>query len=99
MNLKPALTIITVCFQAKEQLHKTMESILCQTWVEMEYLVVDGGSDDGTKELLLQSEERFKAADIPVHFLSEPDKGIYDAMTKGSRMANGTWLVFLNAGD
>ena len=99
MNLKPALTIITVCFQAKEQLHKTMESILCQTWVEMEYLVVDGGSDDGTKELLLQSEERFKAADIPFHFLSEPDKGIYDAMNKGSRMANGKWLLFLNAGD
>ncbi|HBN56054.1 MAG TPA: glycosyltransferase [Lachnospiraceae bacterium] len=96
---KPVLTIITVCFRAREQLYKTMESILCQTWTRLEYLVIDGGSDDGTKELLAQSEESFQAAGILFRFLSEPDQGIYDAMNKGSRMAEGKWLLFLNAGD
>lgn len=99
MSLKPVLTIITVCFQARGQLHKTMESILCQTWTRLEYLVIDGGSDDGTKELLAQSAGRFNDVDIPFRFLSEPDQGIYDAMNKGSRMAEGKWLLFLNAGD
>ncbi len=93
------LTIITVCFRASEQLKATMESILCQTFKDLEYLIIDGGSDDGTKELLVRSALRFEKAGIPFRFVSEPDQGIYDAMNKGSRMAEGRWLLFLNAGD
>lgn len=95
----PVLSVITVCFQARESLSQTIECILRQTWLQMEYLVIDGGSDDGTREMLEQSAPRFAERRIPFHFLSEPDGGIYDAMNKGARMAEGRWLLFLNAGD
>lgn len=95
----PTLSIITVCFRAKAQLQATMENILPQTWTDFEYLVIDGGSDDGIKEFLTESIPLFSAKKIPFRFLSEPDKGIYDAMNKGTRLAKGRWLLFLNAGD
>ncbi len=96
---KPTLSIITVCFQAGEEVQATIENILLQSWRSFEYLVIDGGSSDGTETLLTQSECRFREKSIPFRFISEPDGGIYDAMNKGVRMANGTWLLFLNAGD
>lgn len=95
----PTLSIITVCFRAKTQLQATMKNILSQTWTDFEYLVIDGGSDDGTKEFLVESMPLFTAKKVPFRFLSEPDKGIYDAMNKGTRLAKGRWLLFLNAGD
>lgn len=95
----PVLSIITVCFRAREQVQMTMESILSQTWTDFEYLVIDGGSQDGTKELLEQSSPLFSKKSISFQFRSEPDKGIYDAMNKGTRLASGKWLLFLNAGD
>lgn len=96
---EPVLSIITVCFKAKEDVLKTMDNILAQSQKPSEYLVVDGGSEDGTYELLQQYEERFAGAGIAFWYVSEPDKGIYDAMNKGTRMAKGQWLLFLNAGD
>jgi len=97
--MTPELSIITVCFRAKDQVQTTMKSILSQTWTQFEYLVIDGGSEDGTKELLEQSSSLFAEKNVPFSFVSEPDHGIYDAMNKGTRMANGRWLLFLNAGD
>lgn len=95
----PVLSIITVCFRAREQVRMTMENILSQTWTDFEYLIIDGGSDDGTPKFLEQSSSLFESKNIPFHFISEPDHGIYDAMNKGTRMASGKWLLFLNAGD
>lgn len=96
---KPVLTIITVCFQSAEQVRATMECVLQQTWKQFEYVVIDGGSDDGTRELLEASGVRFEEKGIPFRFVSEPDQGIYDAMNKGTKTAQGRWLLFLNAGD
>lgn len=95
----PVLSIITVCFQSKDAVQATMDNVLLQTWRQFEYLVIDGGSTDGTTELLEQASTRFAKEQIPYHALSEPDQGIYDAMNKGARIAKGTWLLFLNAGD
>jgi glycosyltransferase involved in cell wall biosynthesis len=95
----PTLSIITVCYQAKEALQATISDLLKQTWKDYEYLVIDGNSTDGTAAFLQQSATLFEANGIPFHFLSEPDHGIYDAMNKGARLAQGKWLLFLNAGD
>lgn len=95
----PVLSIITVCFRAGDDVRTTMDNVLLQTWKQFEYLVIDGGSDDGTPELLKKYESSFSQAGIPFRYVSEPDHGIYDAMNKGTRMAEGQWLLFLNAGD
>ena len=95
----PILSIITVCYNARDGLHATLENVLQQTWTRFEYLVIDGGSADGTVSLLKQSSERFAQQQIPFQYISEPDQGIYDAMNKGTKIAKGTWLLFLNAGD
>lgn len=95
----PILSIITVCFCAREELRATLENVLIQTWKHFEYLVIDGDSGDGTKELLEKASLQFEKAEIPFRFVSEPDQGIYDAMNKGTLMAGGNWLLFLNAGD
>lgn len=96
---RPILSIITVCYQARKELQATMENVLSQTWKAFEYVVIDGASSDGTQKLLEQYEARFSQAGIPFLYSSEPDKGIYDAMNKGTRQARGEWLLFLNAGD
>ncbi|MCD8197613.1 MAG: glycosyltransferase [Lachnospiraceae bacterium] len=95
----PMLSIITVCRNAKAQLQATMENVLSQDFADFEYLVIDGASDDGTVSLLKKSRTAFDRKGIPFRFISEPDGGIYDAMNKGTKMAEGEWLLFLNAGD
>lgn len=95
----PVLSIITVCFQSKDELSSTINSVLSQSLTQFEYLVIDGASTDGTCEFLAQTEERFIQRQIPFRYVSEPDHGIYDAMNKGVRIADGKWLLFLNAGD
>ncbi len=95
----PVLSIITVCFHAKDQVLATLNNVLTQTWSDFEYLVIDGGSDDGTAELLESLAPSFSERGISFRCRSEPDRGIYDAMNKGVRMAAGEWLLFLNAGD
>lgn len=93
------LSIITVCYNAKEDLARTVESILAQSWKKFEYVVVDGDSNDGTKEYLEELKPRFKEKNITLKYVSEKDGGIYDAMNKGTQMAEGHWVIYLNAGD
>lgn len=90
---KPVVTVITVCRNALQDLLRTEASVRGQTCAEMEWIIVDGGSDDGTREHLQSLGESW------VKWISEPDEGIYDAMNKGICMAGGEWLWFLNAGD
>lgn len=92
MSFKPVLSVITVVYNAKELLHKTIESIASQTYANIEYVVVDGNSNDGTVELINQSSVISK-------YISEPDNGIYDAMNKGLALATGDYVIFINAGD
>lgn len=87
----PKLTIVTICRNALGDLLHTIASIKAQTFSDYEYIIVDGGSTDGSAEWL--------ATQKGVRWISESDKGIYDAMNKGVRMAAGEWLIFMNAGD
>ena len=83
------ISVITVCFNSKDDLRKTLDSVLSQTYVDMEYLVVDGGSRDGSVDLLRAYESKFKTKGISFRFVSEKDKGTYDAMNNGAMMAKG----------
>ena len=95
----PVLSVITVCYNSSNVLPATIDSLLIQTWTQFEYLVIDGASKDETGPLLDHTRSLFLEKKIPFRSVSEPDKGIYDAMNKGVRMARGKWLLFLNAGD
>ena len=90
---QPLVTVITVCYNAREMLLRTMNSVWEQTYKHVEYVIVDGASTDGTLELLEEYGGRID------HWVSESDKGIYDAMNKGVSMAKGKWVIFMNAGD
>lgn len=86
-------SIITVCYNSSATISETIASVLGQTYRDLEYIVVDGKSSDGTVDILTGiKDERMK-------FVSEKDSGIYNAMNKGLRMASGDYLIFLGADD
>lgn len=87
------LSVITITWNAAATLERTLRSVREQSWPHIEHLIIDGGSDDGTLELI----GRF--AHEQLRWVSEPDRGLYDAMNKGAAMAKGDYLCFLNAGD
>ncbi len=87
------ISIITISYNNKAGLEKTIESVLSQTGVGFEYIVIDGNSSDGSKEVIARYKDRIDFA------LSEPDSGIYNAMNKGIRAAKGDYLLFLNSSD
>lgn len=88
-------SIITITYNNLDGLRRTADSVSAQTYRDMEWIVVDGGSTDGTKEWLDNAQWTMHNA----HILSEPDKGVYDAQNKGVRLAKGEFCFFLNAGD
>jgi glycosyltransferase len=88
------ISIITISYNCKKTLADTINSVNSQTArKEIEYIIIDGQSTDGTTELIKQNEDKID------HWLSEPDKGIYDAMNKGIKLATGEWVGFLHADD
>lgn len=89
----PKVSIITVCYNCKDTIERTICNVLKQTYHNLEYIVIDGNSTDGTKEII----KRY--ANQLTYFVSEPDSGIYDAMNKGVRKATGEWVMFRNSGD
>ena len=89
------LSIITINYNDAAGLKKTMESVLSQTEQNFEYIVVDGGSTDGSVEVV----SNFKFQISNFKWISEKDNGIYNAMNKGLRMATGIYVQFLNSGD
>lgn len=90
---KPKITVVTVCYNAERDIEKTMLSVINQTYDNIEYIIVDGASKDGTMQVV----EKYK--DKITMIVSEPDKGIFDAMNKGIQFASGEWLNFMNVGD
>ena len=92
-NPHPKFSIITVTYNAGKVLEDTIQSVVFQTYRNVEYIIVDGGSTDNTLDVVHKYQERISKV------ISEPDKGLYDAMNKGIRMATGDYLCFLNAGD
>ena len=89
--MQPTFSIITCTYNAAKTLERTIRSVDGQTYPHIEHIILDGASTDGTLAIAAMS-QRAKV-------ISEPDKGLYDAMNKGIRMATGDYIIFLNAGD
>ena len=89
----PIITIITVVYNAATILEKTIRSVINQSYQNIEYIIIDGNSQDGTLDVIKQYEEKID------YWQSEPDKGIYDAMNKAIELSTGQWISFMNAGD
>ncbi len=93
------ISIVTVCYNALDDLAVTVNSILGQTFTDFEYLIIDGASEDGTVSFIESKVTDFITRGIAFRYISEPDKGIYDAMNKAAHYADNDYLLFLNAGD
>jgi glycosyltransferase involved in cell wall biosynthesis len=89
----PSISVITVTYNRLDGLRKTFSSIASQTYANIEYIVIDGGSEDGTVNFLQENN------DLISFWISERDAGIYDAMNKGASVATGDWVIFMNSGD
>ena len=89
----PGLTVVTVAYNSAPTIEQTILSVAAQTASGVEYVVVDGGSEDGTMDVVRRHAKHIQ------RWTSEPDTGIYDAMNKGIAMARGDWLLFLNSDD
>lgn len=87
------ISIITVVYNRKDDFEKTLNNILSQSYKNLELIIVDGGSTDGTLEIIKKYNQKISC------WVSEPDKNIYDAMNKGISMCSGKWINFMNAGD
>lgn len=87
------ISIITVCYNSEETIENCIKSVLSQTYPDIEYIVIDGASTDSTVDIIE------KHRDDLAFFISEPDKGMYDAMNKAIKLATGDWLFFLNSDD
>lgn len=94
------ITIITVCYNAEAYIEGTMKSVCAQDYENMEYLIVDGKSKDGTMSIINEIKKNYvMKKGLDIRTISEPDTGIYNAMNKGIMLATGDWILFMNAGD
>ena len=89
----PLITIITVSYNAVKTIEDTIVSVLGQTYNNIEYIIIDGGSTDGTLDIIKKYQDKI------TYWVSEPDKGIYDAMNKGIAKANGELIGIINSDD
>ena len=89
----PVISVVTVSFNAASCIEKTIRSVLSQTCTGFEYIIIDGGSTDGTQDIVRKYSDRI------AYFVSEPDGGIYDGMNKGMRAASGLYVIYMNADD
>lgn len=89
------ITVVTITYNSREFLEETIASVLCQAYPDLEYILVDGGSTDGTLDII----KRYAKENSCIRWISEPDKGIADAMNKGIRMATGEIVAHLHADD
>jgi glycosyltransferase involved in cell wall biosynthesis len=90
---RPVVSVITAVYNDKANLESTIRSVLNQTYKGIEYIIIDGGSTDGTLDIIRKHEDRI------AYWVSESDRGVYDAMNKGADLASGEWINFMNAGD
>ncbi|PAF48098.1 hypothetical protein BKH46_01950 [Helicobacter sp. 12S02634-8] len=97
----PLVSVITIVYNDAPHIAQTIESVLSQTYPHIEYIIIDGGSTDGTQGIIQSYIDTSppKALHTITKFISEKDKGIYDAMNKGVALANGSWCNFMNSGD
>lgn len=93
------VSVITICFNSEAVIKKTIESVLNQTYTDIEYIIIDGASKDKTVEIAESCKDAFADKGIDFKIFSEPDKGIYDAMNKGISKATGELVGLINSGD
>lgn len=93
MTHKPLISVVTVCFNAAKCIVPTVKSVVNQTYTDYEYIVIDGGSTDGTLDVIKSFSNRINV------LISEPDNGVFEAMNKALKHARGEWICFMNAGD
>ena len=91
--MNPKISVITVVYNSVSYIERTIQSVLSQTYPHIEYIIIDGGSGDGTTEIIK------KYSGSLAYWVSEPDKGLYDAMNKGLAKATGEFVWFINSGD
>jgi len=89
----PRVSVITISYNNAKGLQRTIESVVNQDYIDYEYIVIDGGSSDGSRDIIKSFSHKIK------YWISEPDRGIYHAMNKGIAVAKGEFLHFLNSGD
>ena len=92
-EFKPLLSVITVVYNNVKHLERTIKSVINQSYSNIEYVVIDGSSTDGTLNILEKYHDKIDV------LISEPDQGIYDAMNKGLKLAKGDYVLFMNSGD
>lgn len=90
---KPVISIITVVYNSEAFIENTIRSVLSQTYQNIDFVIIDGGSSDNTLEIIKKYEKSIAL------WQSEPDKGLYDAMNKGLKLATGDYVWFINSGD
>jgi putative colanic acid biosynthesis glycosyltransferase len=93
MSLKPKVSVVTVNFNMADQIAATLDSVLGQDYPNFESIIIDGGSTDGSQQVIAAYADRLAA------WVSERDRNLYDGMNKGVRAATGEWILFMNAGD
>lgn len=93
------VSILTVSFNSEKTISRTIESVLQQTYPNIEYIIVDGASTDCTMQIVEEYRERFQQKGIAYRYISESDKGIYDAMNKGIKMSSGALIGIINSDD
>ncbi len=87
------LSVVTIVYNDVKNIRKTIESVILQTYSDIEYIIIDGASTDGTVDIIKEYSDKIQ------YWISEPDNGLYDAMNKGIDEANGNYICFLNSGD
>lgn len=87
------ISIVTICYNVENDIEQTILSVINQSYSDLEYIIIDGASKDKTLEIVNRYKDKISK------IVSEPDKGIYDAMNKGIKQATGEWVGFINAGD
>ena len=99
LSLKPCLSIITINFNNASGLRKTLESVRIQSYLNYEHIIIDGGSSDGSVDVIKEFLSDASYAKHLSFWCSEKDTGIYNAMNKGIRHASGKYIAILNSGD
>lgn len=99
MSTTPFFSIVTASYNSEKTISDTIDSVLNLDFQDFEYIIIDGNSSDGTLEIIQSFVSKFETKGVPYKFISEKDKGIYDAWNKGIKISEGKWISFLGSDD